>query len=92
MLSTAPNRVVPVPSGFEVFLGRVHLLMFLPRRSLYLVSVLLYVFTCLKMLKQREQYKRHSWILSGDIYPVLCIVLITCATAGWDRPCLCQFL
>lgn len=80
------------PSGSEVFLGCVHLLMFLPGHSLCLVSLLLYVFTCLKMLKQREKYKRHSWILSGDIYPVLCTVIITGATAGWDCPCLSWFL
>ena len=80
-----------------MFLGHVHLLTFLPGRSLCLIypwasqpGLLLRVFTCLETLDQGEQHECHPWILSGDIHPVLCVLSITGATAGWDHPWLSQ--
>lgn len=86
-----------VLSGSWLFLGHVHLPMFLPGRSFCLICSwvfqprpLLFVFTCLERLSQGEQQECHPWILSGDIHPVLCVVSITGATAGCDHPWLSQ--
>lgn len=82
-----------VLSGSWVFLGHVHLPMFLSGLSLcfncswaFQPGLLLCVFTCLERLNQGEQQECLPWILSGDIHPLLCVISMTGVTAGCDHP------
>lgn len=87
-----------VLTGSWVFLGHVHLPVFLPEFSFCLIahghfnlgccSVLLLVLR--GSIKESSRSAFLPWILSGDIHPVLCVVSITGVTAGRAHPWLSQ--